>query len=64
VIENNQLGEEIVAERVVRDAMVREVEISISMNLTVAKAVVRLLDANIKQLEEQMKTLGIEGKTL
>src|SRR5438477_10352388 len=46
-----RLGEEIVAERVIRDAIVREVEISLSMSIDVAKAMRTLLDGQIRAVE-------------
>jgi hypothetical protein len=54
---NGRLGDEIPDERVTRDAIVREVEISLSMNLAVAKATVKLLTDQIKNVEDQMKTI-------
>ena len=46
------LGEEIIEERVTRDAIVREIEISMSMNLRSAKALRDLIDEHIKSIEK------------
>lgn len=46
------VGDELPAERVIREAIVREVEISLSMNVHVAKLVRDWLDQRIKYIEE------------
>jgi len=55
------LGQELLEERVIRDAVVREVEISLSMTQETAKAVRDWLDERIKLIDE-MKAKG-QGKT-
>src|SRR5947209_17146994 len=47
IVENNVLGEELPEERVVRPAIVREVEISISMSIEVARSMRDLLSRHI-----------------
>jgi|SRR5208337_3734960 len=49
--DQHTLGEEILSERVTRDAVVREIEISVSMNLDVAKSLQTLLNSQIAALE-------------
>ncbi len=51
ITEQNMLGDEIRAERVARDAVVREVEISLSMSLGVAQSLYELLARQIKATE-------------
>jgi hypothetical protein len=51
VTDSHVLGEEITTERITRDAVVREVEVSLSMSLDVAKAVRTLLDKQIEAME-------------
>lgn len=57
-----RLGDEIPEDRVSRDAVVREVEISLSMNLAVAKATIKTLETQIKNMEAQMKTINEERR--
>jgi hypothetical protein len=57
-----RLGDEITEDRISRDAIVREVEISLSMNLAVANAFVKLLQAQIKNMEDQIKTINEERR--
>jgi hypothetical protein len=54
--EQHTLGDEILEERVSRDAVVREVEISVSMSLDVAKALSTLLSQQIENIEAAKKT--------
>lgn len=49
--EESSLGDEILAERKSRDAVVREVEIAISMSLDVAKSLSTLLTSQIRMIE-------------
>jgi hypothetical protein len=51
ISEDQHLGEEILSERITRDAIVREIEISVSMNLDVAKSLQTLLNTQIAALE-------------
>jgi hypothetical protein len=51
-MEGPSLGQEIVGERIQRDAIIREVEIALSMNVEVAKSLRTLLDAQIALVEE------------
>jgi len=51
ITEQQALGEEIKAERVTRDAVIREVEICLSMNLDVARALQKLLEKQIEAIE-------------
>jgi len=56
------LGEEILEERITRDAVVREVEISVSMSLDVAKALGILLNKQIEAIEaSQTRALSKEN---
>jgi hypothetical protein len=48
---DHMLGEEIQSERIARDAIVREIEICLSMNLDVAKSLHTLLGKQIAALE-------------
>lgn len=50
------LGDEILTERIVRDSMIREVEISVSMSLDVAKSLRDLIDRQIRVLETAKAT--------
>ncbi len=52
VMEGRQLGDEILSERVMRDAIIREVEISVSMSLDVAKSLRDLISRHVTALEE------------
>jgi hypothetical protein len=54
-LDGNVLGDEIPSERIGRKAVIREVEICVSMNLTVAKVFRDWLDGKIRSIE------GIEG---
>lgn len=51
ILTDKQLGDELLDERVQRDAVVREVEVCLSMNLNVAKALRSLIDKQIEQME-------------
>jgi hypothetical protein len=50
-IEGNVLGDELPEKRVGRDAIIREVEICVSMDLSVAKVFREWLDTQIKNVE-------------
>jgi hypothetical protein len=54
--EQHTLGDEILAERVTRDSVVREVEISVSMSLDVAKSLRDLIDRQVQAMETGKKT--------
>src|SRR5580704_6084104 len=54
--EQHTLGDEILEERITRDAVVREVEISVSMSLDVAKALGTLLNRQIEAIEAAKTT--------
>ncbi|HEX4229845.1 MAG TPA: hypothetical protein VHZ07_14320 [Bryobacteraceae bacterium] len=56
------LGDEIVEERVSRDAVVREVEVCLSMSLSVAKAVQALLAKQIDAIESAQTELPNNSK--
>lgn len=51
-IEGGQLGNELEAKRVGRDAIIRDVEISVTMNVEVARHFRQWLDDKIKAVEE------------
>jgi len=51
LLDQHTLGDEIQSERISRDAVVREVEIAVSMNLEVAKSLQTLLNKQIAALE-------------
>lgn len=55
--EENNLGTEVLAERVIRDSVVREVEFSVSMSLEVAKSLRELIDRQVQALEAAKKAL-------
>lgn len=55
VLKDGRLAEEIFGERVERDAMVREIEISISMNLAVARSIEKMLGTQIQVMENEIK---------
>ncbi len=59
--EQHKLGDEISAERITRDALVREVEVSMSMSLEVAESLRDLLGRQIKAIQ-QLKTKTTERK--
>ena len=59
------MGEEIVSERDVRDAIVREVEVGIVFNLAMAKRMVEWLSAKVQFLEEyetEFENVGEDDK--
>ena len=56
VTDEHDLGDEILTERIVRDSMIREVEISVSMSLDVAKSLRNLIDRQIRVLETAKAT--------
>jgi hypothetical protein len=51
LVEQHTLGEEILEDRIMRDAVVREVEICVSMSLDIAKALRTLLNNQIEAIE-------------
>jgi hypothetical protein len=53
ITEQKALGDEILAERITRDAVVREVEISLSMSLGVAQSLHDLLAQQIREIESK-----------
>ena len=55
-IEGQRLGDEILSERVVRDAHIRDVEIAVSMNAEVAKSFRDWLSEKIEAVENIRKT--------
>lgn len=59
----HHLGDEIVEERVMRDSVVREVEICVSMNLDVAKALGALLTKQIEAIEASKTKADTEKQT-
>src|SRR6266849_1117406 len=54
LIDQHTLGEEIVSERITRDAIVREIEVCLSMSLSVAKSLRYLLDKQIEAIEASL----------
>jgi hypothetical protein len=58
ISEQNLLGEEILSERITRDAVVREVEICLSMNLDVARALQKLLEKQVEAIEAAKAAAG------
>lgn len=60
--DGHTLGEEILAERQTRDAIVREVEVSVSMTLEVAKSIRDLIDKQIDALEKGKKSKTEKSK--
>jgi hypothetical protein len=57
--EQHTLGDEITAERITRDAVVREVEISMSMTLEVAQSLRDLLGKQLQAIQQlKTKTTG------
>jgi hypothetical protein len=55
VNKDGSLGEEIKEQRVVRDAVIRDVDITVVMNIEVAKAVVSVLSNMISAQDELIK---------
>ena len=58
---NNQVGEEITEQRLVRDALIRDVEVSLALNLEVAKNIHDTLGKIIKQYEEAINAATKQG---
>lgn len=56
LVDQHTLGEEIIEERIARDAVVREVEVSVSMSLEIAKALRTLLNNQIEAIEASRAT--------
>ena len=56
------LGAEIVGERDVRNAIVREVEVGIVLDLEMAKSVIKWLQDQVKQLEIVLETKKDQGE--
>ncbi len=54
-------NEEILSERVMRDAIVREVEVLLTMDIETAKVMQRWLGQKIKQFEKLVKENNLEG---
>lgn len=57
-IDNGKMGNEIEAKRVGRDAVIRDVEISVTMNVEVARHFRQWLDENIKAIDEINQKAG------
>src|ERR1700730_5784508 len=57
-VENGKLGNELERKRVGRDAVIRDVEISVTMNVEVAKQFLRWLDEKIKAIDEFNEKAG------
>jgi hypothetical protein len=55
--DQHTLGDEVLAERVIKDSVIREVEISVSMSLEVATSLRDLITKQIEALEHVKKTL-------
>ncbi len=51
-VENGKLGNELEDKRVGRDAMIRDVEIAVTMNVEVARSFRQWLDERIKAIDE------------
>jgi hypothetical protein len=51
---DGSLGEELPGQRVVRDAVIRDTEVAVTMNLETAKRVIEKLDEMIKRAEAAM----------
>jgi hypothetical protein len=49
---NGTLGDEIVEQRVVRDAVVRDTEVAVTMNMETAKRIREKMDEMLKKLDE------------
>jgi hypothetical protein len=62
LMEGHTLGDEIVERRTSREGMVREVEVSVSMNLDVAKSLKQLLDKHIMAIETAKAAITGEDK--
>jgi hypothetical protein len=58
---NNQLGEEIVEQRLVRDALIRDVEVSLALSIETAKNIHDTLGNIIKQYEEVINVAAKQG---
>jgi hypothetical protein len=54
------IGEEIVEQRVVRDAVIRDTEVSISMSIDVAKSLIVALETIIKKRDEVAAQHGVK----
>jgi hypothetical protein len=52
VLENGQLGEEIVSERVGKDGLVREVEVTITARPEVVEGLIKLLQEKLEQYKQ------------
>lgn len=55
VLENGQLGEEIVGERIIKDGIVREVEVTITARPEIVTVLIKLLQDKLDQFSEIMK---------
>ena len=60
LIDGHTLGDEIVEQRAAREGMIREVEISVSMNLDVAKSLKQLLEKHIMAIEAAKAAIARE----
>lgn len=60
--DGHTLADEIPERRISREGMIREVEISVSMNLEVAKSLQQLLERHIKAIETAKAAIAGEKK--
>ena len=61
VNEDGSLGDEIREARVGRDAMIREAEVGILMDVEVAKSFIKLLQERVKIIEDALRDIGNES---
>jgi hypothetical protein len=57
-VENGKLGNELEGKRVGRDAVIRDVEISVTMNVDVARQFLQWLEEKIKAIDEFNEKAG------
>ena len=62
-IENGQLGKEIIEQRKVSEGIVRELEIGVVMDLTVAQSLVTWLNERIKVAEQMRQDSKAHGES-
>ena len=62
-IENGQLGKEIIEQRKVSEGIVRELEIGVVMDLTVAQSLVTWLNERIKVAEQMRQDSNAPGES-
>lgn len=55
VLENGQLGEEIVAERIAKDGLVREVEVAVTAKPDIVEVLIKLLQDKLDQYKKIME---------